>query len=147
MEIGETFETESLDLSLDEITEFEQLWDPQPFHPSDEFGQSTPIRGLFGSGLQSLCALVKLGMESGFLSRNSIAGLGIEGLKFRTPLRPGMSVFAKFEVIDVRPTSKTPDRVVGRIRATLITKDGLEVITAELINLYSAEPKTQSSPA
>lgn len=145
MDIGETFETESLDLSLDQITEFEQLWDPQPFHPSDELGQ--PIRGVFGSGLQSLCALVKLGMESGFLSRNSIAGLGIDGLKFRNPLRPGISVFAKFEVIDVRPTRNSPDRVVGRIRAALITKDGQEVITAELINLYSAEPKTQSSPA
>ncbi|MGK9286671.1 MaoC/PaaZ C-terminal domain-containing protein [Sinorhizobium meliloti] len=139
MDIGETFETESLDLSLAQIIEFEQLWDPQPFHPSDELGQ--PIRGVFGSGLQSLCALVKLGMESGFLSRNSIAGLGIDGLKFRNALRPG-SVFAKFEVVDVRPTRKSPDRVVGRIRATLITKDGQEVITAELINLYSGEPKT-----
>jgi acyl dehydratase len=134
--VGETLKTDGLIIASEEIIAFAGLWDPQPFHLSDEAGKETQFGGLFGSGLQSLCTLIKLGVESGFLARNSIAGLAIENLKFRNPLRPGMMVFGHFEVLEMRATSKSPNRSVARISARLISDAGIEVIVAELVNLY-----------
>ncbi|TCM74942.1 MaoC/PaaZ C-terminal domain-containing protein [Rhizobium sp. BK068] len=138
MKAGDSFTTSELVVSSAEIIEFATLWDPQPFHLSDEFAKQTPFGGLFGSGLQSLCTMVKLGVESGFLTKDAVAGLAIDNLRFRTPLRPGMRVYSEFVVAEARPSGKNASRIVAKIAAILREVDGPEIITAELINLYTS---------
>uniref|UniRef100_UPI003F498410 MaoC/PaaZ C-terminal domain-containing protein n=1 Tax=Ensifer adhaerens TaxID=106592 RepID=UPI003F498410 len=137
MKTGDSFKTSPLAVSSDEIIEFATLWDPQPFHLSAEAGKQTPFGGLIGSGLQSLCTMVKLGVESGFLTRDAIAGLAIESLRFRSPLQPGMQVYAEFAVKAARQSAKDPSRTIATIAAALRAVDGATIITAELINLYN----------
>lgn len=138
METGAYLKTTPLEVTKDEIVTFAKLWDPQPFHISDAAGKETPFGGLIGSGLQSLCTMVKLGVESGFLTKNSIAGLSIENLRFRRPLRPGTKVHAEFQVKSVRPSAKDSTRIIATISAALHEDDGATLITADLVNLYSA---------
>ncbi|WP_167315898.1 MaoC/PaaZ C-terminal domain-containing protein [Rhizobium leguminosarum] len=127
-------------ISSSEIIEFARLWDPQPFHLSEEAASLTPFGGLVGSGLQSLCVMVKLGVESGFLTKDAIAGLAIENLRFRNPLKPGTRVFAEFTAKSARPSAKHPSRVIATIAASLIEEKGPTILTAELVNLYSGSP-------
>ncbi|MBP1881785.1 MaoC/PaaZ C-terminal domain-containing protein [Sinorhizobium mexicanum] len=136
MKTGETFKTETLEVSSKDIIDFAALWDPQPFHLSAEAGKGTQFGGLIGSGLQSLCSMVKLGVESGFLTKNGIAGLSVENLRFRAPLRPEMVVYAEFEVKNARPSSKDPQRIIATLAATLKDVAGPTIITADLVNLY-----------
>lgn len=137
MKAGDCFKTSALKVSSDEIVEFASLWDPQPFHLSDEAGKQTPFGGLIGSGLQSLCTMVKLGVESGFLTKDAIAGLSIENLRFRSPLRPEMHVYAEFAVKTARLSSKDPSRIIATIAAVLQEVGGSVIVTADLVNLYN----------
>jgi len=129
-------------VSADEIIAFATLWDPQPFHLSDEAGRQTPFGGIIGSGLQSLCTLVKLGVESGFLTKNAIAGLSIENLRFRRPLKPGAKVYAEFSVKTARRSEKDSSRTIATIAAALYNTDGAAIITADLVNLYKNDAPT-----
>ena len=137
MKAGDSFKTFPLAVSSSDIIEFAKQWDPQPFHLSDEAGKQTPFGGLIGSGLHSLCTMVKLGVESGFLTEDAIAGLSIENLRFRSPLKPGMRVYAEFDVKNARSSAKDPTRVIATIAAILRDVDGALIITADLINLYN----------
>lgn len=139
MKTGDTFKTSPLAISTDDIIEFARLWDPQPFHLSDEAAKQTPFGGLVGSGLQSLCTMVKLGVESGFLTKDGIAGLAIESLRFRSPLKPGTQVYADFAVKTSRPSAKDPSRVIATIAAALQEVEGPIIITADLVNLYAGK--------
>ena len=78
MEVRHTFITGPFDVAANDIVDFARLWDPQPFHVSADAARASAFGGLVGSGLHSLCILVKLGTESGFLTENAIAGLAIE---------------------------------------------------------------------
>ncbi|AGS25511.1 MaoC-like hydratase protein (plasmid) [Rhizobium etli bv. mimosae str. Mim1] len=141
MKVGDFFETPEMILSSEEIIDFARLWDPQPFHLSEEAAKLTPFGSLFGSGLQSLCVMVKLGAEGGFLTKDSIAGIAIENLRFRSPLRPGARIYSQFRVREARPSGKNASRIVATINATLKQVDGPDIITADLINLYTAGPR------
>ncbi|RFB87064.1 protein dehydratase [Rhizobium leguminosarum bv. trifolii] len=141
MRAGDHLKTEALVISSDEIIAFAKLWDPQPFHLSDEAAKQTPFGGLVGSGLQSLCIMVKLGVEAGFLTKDAIAGLAIENLRFRSPLKPLARVYAEFSAKSARPSSKNPSRIIATIAAGLYEENGPTIVTADLVNLYSNPTK------
>lgn len=137
MVVGHAFTTEPFEVTAIDIVDFARLWDPQPFHVSEDAARASPFGGLVGSGLHSLCILVKLGTESGFLTENAIAGLAIESLRFRSPLKPETRVVAGFVVKSARPSNKDRSRAIATIAASLQEVDGPVIITADLVNLYT----------
>jgi acyl dehydratase len=143
MRIGDMHITPEFPISRDDIINFAEYWDPQPFHISEEAAKSTPFGGLFGSGLQSFCTMIKLGVDSGFLARNAIAGVAIDNMRYHSPLRPNVNVHSEFKVKEARNTSKDPTRIIARIVAELKDENGNLIISAELVNLY----RQQEEPA
>ena len=59
----------------------------------------------------------------------AIAGLGMDELRMRHPVRPGDRLHQSTEVIDVRPSQSRPDRGVVRGRRTVRNQDDVVVLT------------------
>lgn len=115
------------------IVEFAERWDPLAFHTDDEVAERRH-GGLIASGFHTLCATTRLAVEGFRRETASVAGLGIEELRWPHPVRPGDTMAVELEVVGKRPSESRPD--VGLVREFVSGTVGDEtVITYEDIAL------------
>ncbi|MDQ0772739.1 acyl dehydratase [Streptomyces aurantiacus] len=90
LNVGAVFPLGDYEVTLDEIKEFSDLWDPQPFHTDD----SAAAAGYFGepiaSGIHSLAILQRLAVLGMFGGWSVLAGRRIREVSFEAPVRAGM---------------------------------------------------------
>jgi len=114
-------------ITAEEIKEVARRWDPQPFHLDEAAGAASHFGGLVGSGAHTIAASIYLGATE--VPRTAaIAGLGIDDLRFKTPIRPGDQLRQTSEVIETRASVSRPDAGIIRARRTLRNQDGVEVM-------------------
>ena len=112
--VGAVRDLGRLTVSEEEIIAFARQFDPQPFHLSQAGGEASLFGGLCASGWHT-CSLAMRLMVTNFLSRStSLGSPGLEGLKWRQPVRPGDTLALTLRVVDARPMASRPD--VGLVR-------------------------------
>jgi acyl dehydratase len=110
-------------LSRDEIVAFARSWDPQPFHLDEQAAAASIYGGLIASGWHTVCAFMRL-FADGLLNRAAAMGSpGIDELRWLKPVRPGDSLEARLEVLEVRPSRSKPDRGIVRLRCVMANPD------------------------
>jgi acyl dehydratase len=68
------------EITVEELKEVAQRWDPMPFHVDEAAGEASHFGGLVASGLHPIAASIRLGTEE--VPRTAaIAGLGIDELR------------------------------------------------------------------
>ena len=119
---------ETYEITRDEIVEVAGRWDPQPFHLDELAAEATDFKGLVASGLHTLAASVRLGtLEQPATA--AVAGLGMDELRMRHPVRPGDRLRQTTEVVEARPSRSRRDRGIVRGRRTVTNQDGVVVLT------------------
>lgn len=108
------------------IVEFAERWDPLPFHTDREVADRRH-GGLIASGFHTLCVTTRLAVDGFRRETASIAGLGIEELRWPRPVRPGDTMAVELEVVDKRQSGSRPDAGIVRESVTG-TVDGATVI-------------------
>jgi acyl dehydratase len=119
---------EPYEVTAEEIKEVGRRWDPMPFHTDEAAGEASIFGGLVGSGGHSVLVSIRLGTEEE-PNTVAIAGLGIDELRFRQPLRPGDRLSQTTEIIETRPSGSRPDAGIVRGLRRLVNQDGVEVLT------------------
>ena len=115
--------------SRDEIVAFAREWDPQPFHLDEQAAAASIYGGLIASGWQTVCAFMRL-FADGLLQRAAAMGSpGIDELRWLKPVRPGDSLEARLEVLEVRPSRSKPDRGIVRLRCVMANQQDEEVLS------------------
>lgn len=97
-------------LSQDELIAFARQYDPQTFHTDPEKAKQSPIGTLCASGLQTTAITQKLTVEELFSKTNLVAGMGVDKLRFYTPVLPDESLSASMRVKKAFRTPKAQDR-------------------------------------
>ena len=116
-------------LSRNEIVAFARDWDPQPFHLDEEGGEASIYGGLIASGWHTVCVFMRL-FADGLLSRAAALGSpGVDEVRWLRPVRPGDTLDARIEILEVTPSRSRPDRGAVRARCVLTNQDGDEVLT------------------
>ena len=127
LEVGETHEFGTYDVTEAEILEFAEKYDPQPFHTDPEAAAESMYGGLIASGWHTAAMLMRMFVD-GFLSETAALGSpGIDELRWRAPVRPGDTLSARIEVVDVE--ASTPDRGTADIDMAAVDDDGDPVLT------------------
>ena len=103
-------------------------WDPQPFHLDNDAGAASHFGGLVASGLHTIAASIWLG-DREMPKTAAIAGLGMDKLRLRHPVRPGDRLHQTTEVVQLRPSQSRPDRGIVRGHRTVRNQDGVVVLT------------------
>ena len=127
---GDSFTSESVLVTEEEILEFARRYDPQPIHTDAERAAAGPFGGLIASGIQTLAIAVRLMMQSGTFSLDDQLGSpGIEELRWFAPVRPGNTLHVVGRVIEARPSKSRPGVGIVRYRLNALNQEGEVVMT------------------
>jgi acyl dehydratase len=129
LEVGDVVEHGSKTVTKEEILEFAEEFDPQPFHLDEEAAEDSVFGGLAASGWHTASICMRL-LVDGVLSEQASQGAaGVDELRWKRPVRPGDTLSIEVEVLSKEPHPRDPTR--GRMRTELrgYNQDGEEVIS------------------
>lgn len=107
--LGQKFESNgSIKVSAQEITEFAEKYDPQPFHLDEAAGKSTFFKGLAASGWLTAAIVMRMRVDTIHVHGGMI-GAGVEEIRWTEPVRPGDTLHTQTEVIGLRRSKKRPE--------------------------------------
>ncbi|HBU82866.1 MAG TPA: hypothetical protein DEF35_14690 [Paenibacillus sp.] len=132
---GESYRTDSIQLSKKDIIDFAKIYDPQYMHVDEAKAKEGRFGSLIASGMQTMSTSFKLWVELGVYGEDIVAGTGMNDIKFIKPVFPDDELYVLAEVIDL-----APKRNYGGIVTTLLTtfnQQNEKVFQAELSALIS----------
>ena len=133
--VGSTFTVDR-----DEMVEFAQRWDPQPFRIGDEAGNAA-FGHVTAPGVFVLAVKIQL-LHQLPEPLAVIAGLGYDELRFHAPVRPGDELRLHQEWLANRESESKPDRGIANSRVSLINQDGVTVMShLDSVRLRRTEPR------
>lgn len=133
-QVGQTWTSDSLVVSAEEIIEFARRYDPQPFHTDPEAATKTFFGGLAASGWHTAALSMGLMVRCQMKPANGLVGAGVDDLKWPNPLRPGDEIHVELEVLEVKPSRSKPDRGIVRMGMRTINQDG-KVMQSSVANV------------
>ena len=103
-------------LTEEEIITFARQWDPQPFHTDPEAAKESIYGGLIASGWQTALLTMRLQVDSLLSKMDTHGSPGVENIRFRTPVRAGDRLQARYTVLVAEPSAKRPTmgKLLGR---------------------------------
>ena len=140
------------------ITTTDNIWftlltmNTHPAHLDHAYAARTEFgRPLVNS---TLTLAIVTGISVDDLSRNALANLGWDQVRLPAPVFEGDTLYARSEVLEVRPSASRPEAGVVRVRTVGFNQDGATVIEFERAimvyrraHLPSAGPLTRGEPA
>jgi len=136
---GEVFETRGLSMTESAIHDYAFRYDPQPMHVDMEFAE-TAFGGLIASGFHTLSVAFRSFLDTGYFMHSNIIGLGMDGLRWTAPVRPGDTLRCRVEVAEVRPSTSKPDRGIIRLAFTVLNQDDTPVMSFSSASMVRRRP-------
>ncbi len=116
---GRTFTTGTVTVTQDEIIAFAAQFDPQPFHLDPAAAKATFFQGLAASGWHTASLTMRLLIGSEMSPAGGLIGAGVDELTWLRPVRPGDTLRADSEILEVRPSRSRPTQ--GLVKARVMT--------------------------
>jgi acyl dehydratase len=132
---GDAFRSPSLVLTEQDVVEFAEKYDPQPFHLDRDAAKSTHFGGLVASGFQIAALAWALAQRTGVFSKCSLAGIGIDGLNWRKPVCAGDALTCGFELLKKRISSSRPGQGIAVWRFDVFNQRDEIVLTMQMTQL------------
>lgn len=127
--VGEVVTTPPYVFIETEITEFARQYDPQPFHVDRQAAARSIYAGLIASGYHTTAVCFRLFIALDLLKESSLGSPGVDDLRWLAPVRPGDSLYTRWEVREVRPSRSRPDRGILRAQYSGINQRDELVLT------------------
>lgn len=122
-------------VTAEEIKDFGQRYDPQPFHIDEAAGENSFFKGLAASGWLTAAIVMRLRVQSMPVSGGMI-GAGVEEIRWVQPVRPGDTLRTEAEIQNVRRSSSRPNFGVVRSR-TITFNQRNEVVMRSTVNFLA----------
>jgi acyl dehydratase len=129
--IGCRFESRRQTISAEEIVEFAQRYDPQPFHLETSAGDHL-LGGLSASGWQTAAVSMRLFIET-MEVEGGIIGRAIDELRWPVAVHPGDELRVEIEILEARLSQSKPG--YGLIRYRSLTKNQEDKVVQSFIAL------------
>ncbi len=130
----------------DEIIVFGAAYDPQDFHLDKEAADASVFKGLVASGFQVASLAWTLGLASGAFDACSLAGLGIEDLRWKAPLRTGDTVHCKIRSLGWRESKSQPGAGIVRFNYDMVNQRGETIMAMVIVQLFRKRPVKVPAP-
>ena len=130
------------EVSRAEIVAFAEMYDPQPFHLSDEGAQANPIfRGISASGWHTAAMAMRMLVdEMKARKRFSLGSPGLDDLQWRVPVYPGDVLSLEMEVLEKSESRTKPHIGFIKYRKTAINQDGESVMSFRSTIIVPRQP-------
>jgi acyl dehydratase len=117
-------------VTAERITSFAAEFDPQGFHLTDDEGRASLFGGLVASGWHTAAVAMRLIVDSDLGLGGRGAGVAVESMRWRAPVRPGDSLRVEGAVTATRPSRSREDRGIVTFQATVYNQRGETVLEA-----------------
>jgi len=121
VEVGTTDAFGAYEVTAGEITAFAEQYDPQPFHTEPEAARESMFGGLVASGWHTAAVTMRLLVEHVFEESGALGAVGVDDLRWPTPVRPGDVLSVRTDVLG-KESGYRPG--VGLVRARVRTRNG-----------------------
>jgi acyl dehydratase len=137
---GDVAEFGPVTVTADEIVEFAERFDPQPFHVDPDAAARTPYGGLIASGWHTVALFMGMYVRGMLLDTASLGSPGVEELRWLAPVRPGDELRGRSTITDLQPSATNPRR--GTIFSTneVLNQDGTVVMTMKARGFLERRP-------
>lgn len=128
--VGEKQSFGRYEVTREEVLDFAQKYDPQPFHLSDEAAAKTHFGRLAASGWHT--AAMQMNMLVAHWSQHKVASLGSPGLdelKWMRPVYPGDTLRVESELIEKRRSASRPDMGLTKTRSIVFNQNDEPVMS------------------
>lgn len=132
-EVGQTFKSNTLTITSEEIKDFASKYDPQPFHLDEEKAKDSFFKELVASGWHTASVTMRLWIDSIPFEKGAV-GLGVN-LEWKKPVRPGDVLHVESTIKEIKPSKSRPERVYMVIESKAIDQNNeiCEIMTANLM--------------
>jgi acyl dehydratase len=141
LEIGAETVFGTYDVTREEVIEFAQKYDPQPFHLSDEAAAKTHFGRIAASGWHTTA--MTMAVIARAVVAEEQAGLGspgIDELRWLKPVYPGDRITVRGTILDKTPSRSKPDIGSFRTQTVVTNQDGVDVMRFTSIVLIRRRP-------
>ncbi len=141
MEIGSERTFGTYAVTREEVLEFAQKYDPQPFHLSDDAAAKTHFGRIAASGWHTAAMTMRVIVDA--LTKEPQAGLGspgVDDLRWLRPVYPGDTLTMRGMIIDKTPSRSKPELGSIRTQTTVTNQDGIDVMRFISIVLMQRRP-------
>jgi 3-hydroxybutyryl-CoA dehydratase len=129
--VGEVLTTGRRTIDGGDVSRYAGLTgDFNPLHVDDEFARTTPFGGRVAHGILTLAVSNGQQNLAGWFEGTTFALLGLDKVKFASPVKFGDTIHTQMTVKDARPSSK-PDRGVVVFDVAVKNQRGEAVCTYE----------------
>ena len=109
--VGEVIESpETYEITPERLHQFASEYDPQPMHLDQDAAEKSIFGKLVASGWQTLSVTMRLLVLSPLFASGEVVGIGIDNLRWTSPVEPGETLSARAEVLSMRPSASRPDQ-------------------------------------
>lgn len=108
LQVGMRFKTGDLQITASDIKRFAAEFDPQPMHLDEDAAAKTLFKGLAASGWHTAAIAMKLAVQSRPFGPHPLIGMGVDGLRWTAPVRPGDVLHLEGEIVSLTPPSTKP---------------------------------------
>jgi len=144
--VGEETYFGSYEVTREEVIEFAEKYDPQPFHLSDEHAAKTHFGRIAASGWHT-CAMT-MAVIARHVVDDGQAGLGspgIDELRWLKPVYPGDTLYVRGKIVETRPSQSKPDIGSFRTETTVTNQDDVPVMRFTSIVLMRRRPPEETA--
>ena len=138
--VGYSYTTDQYLVPKDEIIDFAQQWDPQPFHIDEAAAQDYPYGGLIASGWHTLLISFRLMLETGKLKECSIGSPGMQELRWLLPVKPGDTLCNKASVESAKLSKSKPDRGFVTVQYEVLNQNEQKVASYLITHMLRVMP-------
>jgi acyl dehydratase len=141
LHVGDRFGSGTVEVTEKGIADFAQDFDPQPITLDLDAAKRSVFRGLAASGWHTAAMSMKLFVTGDLHLAGGSIGLGVDGLEWPRPVRPGDTLRLETEIVEVRRSRSKPDRGIIRIRNVTTNQNG------EVVQTFLASVLVRCRPA
>ncbi|CAH2787909.1 MAG: MaoC-like dehydratase [uncultured Paraburkholderia sp.] len=136
MTVGSTTEVGKHTFTREEIIEFAEKFDPQPFHVDEAAAETSSFRGLVASGWHTCSVMMGMLVRNVLAGSTSMGSPGIDEIRWLKPVRVGDTITMTNSVLDKRVSESKPDRGIVSTQWAGINQYGETVITVRSKGLF-----------
>jgi acyl dehydratase len=126
----------SVTVSAQEIKEFAEQFDPQPFHVDEAAGKRSIYGNLCASGWHTCALAMRLTVDNFLNESSSMGSPGLESLRWLKPVYPGDTLSLRHSITESRALRKRLD--IGMVRSVweLFNQNGEKVMQMEGYGMF-----------
>lgn len=107
--VGDVYELGSYHVTAEEIIEFGQKFDPQPYHVDEDLGRNSLFGGLIASGWHTAAMFMRLYVDTLLMDAAVEGSPGVDELRWLRPVRPGDVLNGRLAIAVVAPSLTRPN--------------------------------------